>query len=311
MYLCLSSTPDVGRPEDAQTQDTSSLDRVHRLLLRLCNAAALLLTPGLCRACALPLLRADAYPVCASCLDSVASPTFALCWTCGDALGVDEERAAGFVQRESLRCPQCFAEEPHFARALAFGSYRGTLRNLIHLHKFEGVRSLAVPLGERLAQTIADLIQGEAAPLTAVAVPLFRGKRSFNQSELLADEALRHLHRTHPEIPIEAGHHLLRRVRPTESQSHLTPDQRRKNVRNAFTASADVHGRRILLVDDVLTTGATANECAAELLRAGAASVHVATLARAHRRDTIPAEFTAHHSAAAVPIHRTDEGEKR
>ncbi len=154
--------------------------------------------------------------------------------------------------------------------------------------KFEGVPSLAKPLGALLAIAIAkhqDRLPGE---LIVVPVPLFRGKRSFNQSTLLAQSSLSFLKRSEPALKLTLRTGLLHRQRQTESQFLLSPAQRKHNVRGAFRASTGVRGLNILLVDDVYTTGATVSECTRVLHAAGAESVRVATLARAGRDYAVP-----------------------
>lgn len=198
---------------------------------------------------------------------------------------MESERAAGLARTDATLCVECMETLPAFARAVAYGTYGGALRTLIHLHKFDRVASLAQPLGERLARAIAALRTEAEGPLTVIAVPLYRRKRPFNQSVLLADVALNQLRQWHPEWELRAAHALLRRIRKTESQSHLTPTQRRKNVRGAFAVTGDVRGQSILLVDDVYTTGATAAECTRVLLQAGAARVWIATVARTQKQQ--------------------------
>ncbi len=196
---------------------------------------------------------------------------------------MESSRAALLSRSDEILCDACAEDLPPFIRAAAFGDYGGSLRSLIHLHKFDGVRALSKPLGERLATAIHHACDGSAGPVYVVAVPLFRGKRAFNQSELLATWALRHLSSTGSPTLFVLQHGLLRRNRRTESQSHLTPHQRRENVRGAFSVQQDARGLDVLLIDDVYTTGATARECTRVLLQAGAATVRVATLARTQR----------------------------
>ena len=244
-----------------------------------------LLAPSECRVCALPLQRVGPHPVCQDCLQAIGGNvqgvSAAACYRCGDALGM--EPGWGLARAEDLRCDSCRQQEPAFLRAVSSGRYGGVLRTLIHLHKFEHMQSLAQPLGKHLARAIGSFAGEVPSGLLVIAVPLFRRRRPFNQSAAIADVSVKLLQKDRPHWPLRTEHRLLRRTRATESQSLLTPAQRRSNVRGAFTVTGDVRGRDVLLVDDVYTTGATAEECTRVLLRAGAASVRVATLARAMR----------------------------
>ncbi len=243
------------------------------------------MAPGECRLCALPLAEAGPFPVCGVCVAGLRGSPYAGCARCGEALAMESARAAGLARTDASQCDACRDEAPPFARATAFGDYGGGLRALIHLHKFEGVRALAEPLGARLAEAMERACEGTHGTVHVVAVPLYRSllrkKRAFNQSAELADVAVRQVHVAGAELV--CAHGLLRRTRATESQVHLTPEKRRENVRGAFAVAGDVRGKQVLLVDDVYTTGATAMECTRVLLRAGAASVRVATLARTQR----------------------------
>lgn len=151
--------------------------------------------------------------------------------------------------------------------------------------KFHGIPALANTLAPLLAKTIGSLATTAPQTMTVIAVPLYRGKRSFNQSKALADHAVQIVHREHPQWKLKREHSLLRRTRSTQSQFQLSPRQRRLNLRGAFTVTdpARLAGRDVLLVDDIYTTGATARECSRTLLAAGAASVSVVTLARSQR----------------------------
>lgn len=180
-----------------------------------------------------------------------------------------------------LRCPVCRRVEHPFLRAVAYGSYDGGLRELIHLLKYNAVRPAANVLGRMLAEALVAL-EPELGPgrVLVVPVPLYKGKRrhrGFNQAELIARSALNNLR---DERLLLTG--VLLRTRATQSQIGLTSHQRRENMRGAFAvpSAAEVTGREIVLVDDVYTTGTTATECARVLRKAGAAKVWVATVAR-------------------------------
>jgi len=172
---------------------------------------------------------------------------------------------------------------PPFGRAVAYGSYDGPLRDLIHLLKFEQVRSAAPVLGRLLADAIAALeLSLPAGTIAVVPVPLHvhkKSQRGFNQAELIVREALKRLSRLDR---FELCTSTLIRIRDTGSQIGLTRHQRRQNLRGAFAVKEGtaISGRDVLLVDDVYTTGATASECARILRRAGAARVWVATVGR-------------------------------
>jgi ComF family protein len=164
-----------------------------------------------------------------------------------------------------------------FDAAYSFGFYEGELRELVHLFKYGRVQTLAKPLGRLLALALPR----EESFDVIVPMPLHwrkRWQRGFNQSALLAHEMSR---RTH--IPVKNA---LRRVRFTATQAGLTNAKRRQNVSGAFRAKREraLDGQRVLLVDDVMTTGATAASCARALKIAGARQVTLLTLARADRR---------------------------
>ena len=178
-------------------------------------------------------------------------------------------------------CALCRQGLTGYDSAFAFGSYEGVLRELIHLFKYARVRPLAGPFGEMLGRAIPRHLRFDAV----TPVPLHwikRWRRGFNQSELLAREVARRMG-----VPVLDA---LCRARPTGSQAGLTRAQRRKNVAGAFTVrrGARVKGLRVLLVDDVLTTGATSGACAAALKRAGATYVSMLALGRADRRPIWP-----------------------
>jgi ComF family protein len=247
-------------------------------------AATLFFTffPADCRICGSPLLTVSRLPVCQSCLTTLRPLLGSYCPVCGQA-----SPPVSLTRREGEdvdpRCLLCQRIDPPFERAVAYGSYETGLRDLIHLLKFHQVRPAAKVLGRVLAGTIAGL--EKAMPVGSIAVvpvPLHKHKkaqRGFNQAEMIARAALRRLAR--PKRFDLCTSVLLRR-RDTGSQIGLTSHERRENLRGAFSVNdpTRILNRDILLVDDVYTTGTTASECARVLLRARAARVWVATVAR-------------------------------
>ena len=237
------------------------------------------LFPSECRICGLPLLNISRLPVCTECVAGMHAIRGKVCSICGERVlsSYAENDADGILRR-----PVCRRIERPFLRAVAYGSYDGGLRELIHLLKYSAVRPAGEVLGRMLAGALAKL-EGEFAAheVLVVPVPLFKGKRrqrGFNQAELIARRALKSLGNSRLVLATD----ILLRTRETQSQIGLTSHQRRENMRGAF-AVLDAHavaGREVILVDDVYTTGTTAAECAKVLGRAGARQVWVATVAR-------------------------------
>lgn len=164
------------------------------------------------------------------------------------------------------------------------------MREAIHALKYSGLHPVTRVLGQMLAQAIAKLAGEAPARMLVVPVPLHRSKyaqRGFNQARVLAEAALRNLKKTHPSWQLTLAPTTLLRLRPTESQAGLSPRDRRQNVLGAFSVgdNGQVAGKHILLVDDIMTTGSTARAAGLALEQAGAASVWVATLARAQRHS--------------------------
>jgi len=174
-------------------------------------------------------------------------------------------------------CAACRSGLRGFDHAMCFGNYEGNLRGLVHLFKYSGMKPLAEPLG-RLMERVLPVEESFDA---VVAVPLHwrrRWERGFNQAELLGAYVAKRR-----AIPLIRA---LQRRRATAVQAGLASAGRRRNVAGAFAMrrGVKIEGRKILLVDDVMTTGATARACAAALKRGGAGSVSLLTLARVDRR---------------------------
>jgi len=264
------------------------------------------LFPSDCRICGEPLLNISRLPVCPGCLDGLHPVRGKMCSICGERVlsSYAESDPEGL-----RRCPVCRRIDRPFERAVAYGSYEGGLRELVHLLKFNGVRPAAKVLGRMLAEALTALEpdfeqagsdQNKSAramfdqqPILVIPVPLYKTKRrqrGFNQAELIARAALK-LHPAGERLQLAPD--ILLRTRDTHSQIGLTSHQRRENLRGAFavTRATEVIGREVLLVDDVYTTGTTATECARVLRRAGARRVWVATVARTLKLASNYAEF--------------------
>ncbi len=180
------------------------------------------------------------------------------------------------------RCARCVATRPHYGKARAIARYRttaedqpGTLPALIRRHKY----GLDQSVGRALVEYLGDRLPVSASDYDLIVpVPLHWRRlwwRGFNQAALLAEEIARRLR-----LPLDVVSFV--RHRSTTSQTARHHDDRIRNVRRAFVVihPERIRGRRLLLIDDVMTTGATVDECARTLVAAGARSVDVFTLAR-------------------------------
>jgi ComF family protein len=250
--------------EDAATLPWAR--RAAALGSRFAGAALNALYPPICLACrAATEAHGALCPRCWSAMRFIERP---FC----ERLGTPFERYLG----EGLISPQAMADPPVFARARAVARFEdGPARTLAHRLKYSDRAELAQPIARWMARAGADLL-AEADLLAPVPLhPLRLWRRRFNQAAMLAKEISRQTGR-----PCELG--ALVRVRATRSQVGLSRAQRAENVQRAFRGAdgAPVRARKIVLIDDVLTSGATANAASRALLRAGASRVDVLVFAR-------------------------------
>jgi ComF family protein len=259
---------------DAETAPPRSLTSHLRASLRLArgawsHAAKLALDvalPTLCVACREPV---DGDGVCAQCwakLSFIAPP---YCPRLGIPFVYDP--GPGMLSMEAI------ADPPAYARARAAVRYDDVARTLVHALKYQDRTDLAPAMGRWMARAGRELL-AEADALVPVPLHWRRGwSRRYNQSGALARSIER-------QSGVRVISEALRRVRPTQQQIGLSRSQRASNVQGAFKVAADrsgdIAGRRVILIDDVLTSGATVDTCARALLRAKAASVDVLVFAR-------------------------------
>ncbi|MGH7931917.1 MAG: double zinc ribbon domain-containing protein [Candidatus Binataceae bacterium] len=232
--------------------------------------------PPRCAACGERQPPDADHRVCARCLARIERLADPLCEVCGIPLSGTAAESSGW-------CVRCAKSPPRFGRARAIARYRPsasddsqTVPSIIRRHKYGLDQSLGHALAECLGESI-PLVENDYD--IVIPVPLHRGRlrwRGFNQAALLGAAVARRIR-----CPLDVG--TLVRVRATAPQTSQDHDKRRLNVCRAFAVRrpARVANRRVLLVDDVMTTGATADECAGTLLAAGARRVDVFTLARA------------------------------
>ena len=229
-----------------------------------------LIFPRACYHCK-RILRGESNPCfCSDCWSTIAFLEDPRCPSCGKP----------FVSKVALsyspghRCGDCRVRPPLFDQAVAMGPYEGVLAESIRLFKYHGKTNLAGPLGELLVRELGKLSTADCL----IPVPLHPKRlreREYNQALLLCDSIKK-------QTGLQVIPDIIERVRETRPQTGLPIKDRRRNVRGAFIVKRPqyIEDRRVMLIDDVLTTGATVNECARILKRAGAKAVYVLTLAR-------------------------------
>lgn len=200
-------------------------------------------------------------PVCGSCWSGIRRYTGPSC----------RVSALPFTSEHARVCGQCLKKPPPFSRVITYGLYEGIIREAINQFKFHGLRRLSDPLGNLLLGFDLPAVDG------VVPVPLTIRRlreRGFNQSLLIARIIAKKIR-----VPLLMD--VLVKKKDTPPQIGLTARERLLNLRNAFAVKGNVKGLRLLLVNDVMTTGATVTECSEQLMKSDAEEVIVLTLARA------------------------------
>ena len=242
------------------------------LLKNALDALASVLFPGPCRVCGEALTNASRIPLCESCLAGFEEIVPPMCTCCGRPF--HSQVAAEAAQP---LCRLCRVNYYSFDRARSFAVYNDALFEAVLLLKYEAVGRL----GNWFAARLATMLSREAVEWRAdvvVPVPLDRARRrerGYNQAELIARPPAKRLN-----LPIEPR--MLVRTKARPPQLLVSRGERWKSVRGAYATNegVDVDNLRILLVDDVLTTGATLDACSRVLKKAGAAAVFGVTVAR-------------------------------
>lgn len=227
--------------------------------------------PTSCSFCQDPVGNSNVPFFCSACWADFTTIQGPLCPHCGRPFDSPET----LTQSPEHICLACRREPPLFDQALSVGYFEGSLREAVHQFKYRPCRTLGPPLGEWMTANVRLVMDIDYLMPVPLHVSRLR-ERGFNQALLLA-------HRMSCVHHIPFSFDNLFRTRPTRPQVGLTGDERKLNVSGAFALRHPeaVTGRNIVLIDDVFTTGATMNECALVLKKAGAAHVTAFTLARA------------------------------
>ena len=226
--------------------------------------------PSQCKICHSPLRSYQEKYVCARCFSGIEIVS-CCCKKCGFPL------SPSFAEVENPLCKDCQKKRRQFHLSRSATPFQGVILECIHLFKYNKKMGLAKPLGDLMLKALCSFWPDLEIDLI-LPVPLHPDKednRGFNQAYLLARQISKGI-----KMPAVKGN--LQRVVNTASQTSLSPKERLKNVKGAFKVKRPeaLRGKKILLVDDVFTTGATIEECSRALKSAGVREVNVFTLAR-------------------------------
>lgn len=228
--------------------------------------------PNRCLICRSTIKKDIGDRVCLDCWKKVRFSDGPLCPICGKPF----LSGSTLLKSPDYRCGVCRKSRPHFSRHIYLGPYEGILSDVIRLFKFKKKAALAYPLSYLLCRKIKNIPEIDII----IPVPLHPRRlrfREFNQSLLLSRLISNHLNR-----PVLKD--VIVKNKDTLPQVRLDGDKRRINMRNVFSITEDylVNRKRVLLIDDVFTTGSTVNECAKTLKKSGAYSIYVLTLVMAN-----------------------------
>lgn len=227
---------------------------------KLINSSLNLIYPTSCPICQGNADNFLTSPICKGCWEKIKPHTGHSCQICAKPLSEEYMEI----------CADCHNHMPHYSQALSFTTFEGTIREAIHLYKYSSLT--------RFADAISSLMCNLEIPAADIMIPVPITKkrlkeRGFNQSLLLARKLGKKYN-----IPVQFN--LLAKVKETGQQALLKGTERRLALKGAFKPTKKIDGQRIILVDDVMTTGTTINECAKTLIEGGASMVYAIVAAR-------------------------------
>jgi ComF family protein len=232
-------------------------------ILRLLNNSLNLIYPARCPVCGGKADNFATSPICKDCWSKIIPLDEHCCQICSKPLGAIYMKI----------CADCLKTKPYYTKVISFTAFEGTIREAIHLYKYSSITRFA----DAISQLMFSLELPEADIMTAVPVTKKRlQERGFNQSLLLARKLGKRFN-------IPAHFNLLAKIKETEHQALLKGQERRAALKGAFVTTEKINGQVIILVDDVMTTGTTINECSKTLISGGASKVYAIVAANTRK----------------------------
>ena len=233
-----------------------------------------LIYPRWCKICDIRLSQGSIVCFCKSCWDEIKFINPPYCKKCGIPYPLAQNS-------DSFVCGNCINNKSYISKIRAIGIYDGVLRKAIHEFKYKGKSKLGFHLANLMIKKIKEnqeIIEFLKDVSFIIPVPLHRSKlkeREYNQSEILANLISKEI-----DIPVE--NNIIKRIKVTRPQSELKEEERQKNVKGVFEVKRNekIEGKILLLIDDIVTTGATVEECAKVLIKSGANEIRVLSLSR-------------------------------
>ncbi len=227
-----------------------------------------------CKICKKPIRESKGYSICEDCFKTIELIEQPYCIKCGKPLIPTDF----FKQNREIFCLDCKIKKYSFEFSRSTAIYDKALKKCIHLFKYYGEKKLAKPLGKLMVDYLLKNGEFENKLDLIIPVPLHKNdlkKRGFNQSVLLGKVIGDYF-----SIPVKES--VLVKKKLTSFQINLSKKEREKNILGAFSVEKpeEIKGKNILILDDVLTTGSTVEECAKELMKARAKNIFVLTLAQ-------------------------------